>query len=307
MPSISGAITRRPDVNGEGSTRSAGKMVREAHAILAFVSLLFLGIACSGPSAPALPVAPPPQGDVQPIGAGKELTVFAASSLTESFAELGQAFAASPGGAKVTFNFGGSNALRAQIEQGAGVDVFASADEVQMNALVESGLVTETPSIFARNRLVVITPKSAQSRIQRFQDLVSPGLKIVVAGPTVPVGSYTLQMLDKAAEDASLGARFREQFTRNVVSHEANVKQVVAKIQLGEGDVGIVYSTDVTPKVAPDIHIIDIPASFNVVASYPVAVTKNAKQRELGQAFVDYLTGTDGQAVLRKYNFISLR
>jgi molybdate transport system substrate-binding protein len=280
-------------------------MTRRLRSILLLVSFGLLLAGCAGSTAPA--AAPTTAATAAPAvsGAGKELTVFAAASLTDSFNEIGTAFTTKSGGAKVTYNFGGSNTLRAQIEQGARADVFASANETEMNTLVKGSFVTATPSIFARNRLVVILPKANPGKIQKFQDLGNSGLKIVAAGPSVPVGGYMLQMLDKMDADSSFGAGFKDKFMKNVISQETDVKQVVAKVQLGEGDAGVVYSTDVTPKVTPDVQILDVPDAFNVIAQYPIAVTKDAKEKDLGQAFVDYVVGTDGQAVMKKYNFIS--
>lgn len=248
-------------------------------------------------AATAIPTAPVSSG--QP----KELTVFAASSLTESFTELAAGFSAKAGGAKVTYNFGGSNQLRAQIEQGASADVFASANEKEMDTLMKAGLIEGTPSIFAKNRLVVITPKGNPGKIEKLQDLGREGLKIVAAGPDVPVGGYMLQMLDKMSADPAYGAGFKEKFMKNVISQETNVKQVVAKVQLGEGDAGVVYGTDVTVKVAPEVQMIEIPDAFNVIAQYPIAPTKEAKEKEMAQAFVQYLLSDEGQQVMKKYNF----
>lgn len=272
-------------------------MTRRPLPILIIACLGLLLSSCSGAAAPA--ASPPTAG-----GAGKEMTIFAAASLTDSFNEIGTAFTSRTNGTKVTFNYGGSNTLRAQLEQGARADVFASANETEMNNLVKGGLVTVTPSIFATNWLVVITPKSNPGKITKLRDLANPGLKIVAAGPTVPVGGYMLQMLDKMNADASFGAGFKDKFMKNVVSQETDVKQVVAKIQLGEGDAGVVYSTDVTPKVAPEVQILDVPDAFNVIAQYPIAVMKDAREKGLGQAFVDYVIGPDGQAVMKKYNFL---
>lgn len=297
-------------------------MARRSWSIFLLAYLLVLATACANSSAPASLTAAPrpttaaaapttisaaPSAAPAVSGAGKEVIVFAAASLTDSFNEISAAFSARTGGTKVTFNYGGSNTLRAQIEQGAPADVFASANGTEMNTLVKDGLVTVNPVIFGKNRLVVIIPKSNPGKIQRLQDLGNPGLKIVAAGPNVPVGGYMLQMLDKMNADPSFGAGFKDKFMKNVISQETDVKQVVAKVQLGEGDAGVVYSTDVTPKVMPDVHVIDVPDAFNVIAQYPIAVTRDAKQKELGQALVNYIAGPDGQAVLKKYNFIALK
>ncbi len=263
----------------------------------------------ASPAAPTAAAKPAATSPVAPTegSSSKELMVFAAASLTESFNEMATGFSAKAGGAKVTYNFGGSNQLRAQIEQGARADVFASANETEMNTLVKAGLVTATPSTFAKNRLVVITPKANPGKIEKLQDLAREGLKIVAAGPNVPVGGYMLQMLDKMSTDPAYDAGFKEKFMKNVISQETDVKQVVAKVQLGEGDAGVVYSTDVTTKVAPDVRMIEVPDAYNVIAQYPIAPTRDAKEKELGQAFVQYLLSNDGQQVMKKYNFAPAR
>jgi len=234
------------------------------------------------------------------------LTVFAASSLIDPFNEMAPGFSArAADAAKVTYNFGGSNTLRAQIEQGARADVFASANELEMSALVKGGLVTAAPTLFASNRLVLILPKANPGKIQVLRDLGNAGLKIVAAGPNVPAGAYMLQMLNKMSADPAYGTGFKDRFMKNVVSQETDVKQVVAKVQLGEGDAGIVYSTDVTPKVAPDVQALEVPHAFNAVALYPIAPTRDARENDLARAFVEYVLSIDGQGTMKKYNFIS--
>ncbi|MGI5837096.1 MAG: molybdate ABC transporter substrate-binding protein [Chloroflexota bacterium] len=282
--------------------------------LVTFFAILALPLtSCGGAPAPspaatvnpAISAAASPTAATVPVSSGqpKKLTVFAASSLTESFTELATGFSAKAEGAKVTYNFGGSNQLRTQIEQGAAADVFASANEKEMDTLVKAGLIEGVPSIFAKNRLVVITPKGNPGKVEKLQDLGREGLKIVVAGPNVPVGNYMLQMLDKMNADPTYGSGFKEKFMKNVISEETNVKQVVAKVQLGEGDAGVVYGTDVTAKVAPEVQMIEVPDAFNVTAQYPIAPTKDAKEKELAQAFVQFLLSDEGQQVMKRYNF----
>ncbi len=237
----------------------------------------------------------------------RKLIVFAAASLTDSFNEIAAAFSAKVGNVAVTYNYGGSNTLRAQVEQGAPADVFASANQQEMNTLVKEGLVTGTPAVFARNRLVVITPKSNPGKVEKLQDLAKSGLKIVLAGPNVPVGGYALQMLSKMNTDPAFGAGFKEKVMKNVISQETDVKQVVAKIQLGEGDAGVVYSTDVTPKVAPNVRILDVPDAFNVIAQYPIVAIKGAKEADLAKEYVSYVLSPAGQAIMKKFSFVPLQ
>ena len=223
--------------------------------LAAILGLLSLTTACS---------ASPGQATGTGGGPGNEVVVFAAASLSEPFTEMAGALAKG-GNARPTYNFGGSNQLRAQIEQGARVDVFASANEKEMDTLSRGGLVSDAPQVFARNRLVVITPRDNPGKIESLMDLARSGLRLVFAGPDVPVGAYTVQMLDKIGASQSYEPDFKGRVLQNVISRETDVKQVVAKIQLGEGDAGVVYSSDVTPKVAPDVRTIQIPDQFNAV------------------------------------------
>jgi len=235
--------------------------------------------------------------------AAQKITVFAAASLTAAFDEIAQQFEQLHPGVTLEFNFAGSQQLRTQLEQGAVSDVFASANTREMNNAIQAGLVvTGTQQTFVRNRLAVIVPKDNPSGIQELKELSKPGLKIVLAAPSVPVGGYALTALDKM--NADFGAAFSQTVLSNVVSYEDNVKQVVAKIQLGEGDAGIVYSSDVTPAAAAKVTRIDIPDKYNVLATYPIAVLKSAPQADLAAKFVDYVLSADGQAILAKWGFI---
>ena len=248
--------------------------------------LVFLS-ACASNAPPAVPDDSSPQG---------ALTVFAAASLTESFDEIATAFETAHPGVDVLLNFAGSNTLRAQIEQGASVDMFASANAKEMDALVTGGLITEgAPKIFLTNRLVIITPTDNPAGVASFDELAAPGLKLVLAAEEVPVGRYTRLMLDNVGPD------FKERVLSNVVSNETNVKQVVAKVQLGEADAGIVYASDAV--ATPELPVIEIPAEWNVLAKYPIATLKDAPQPELADEFVAFVLSQDGQAVLQKWGF----
>jgi molybdate transport system substrate-binding protein len=231
----------------------------------------------------------------------RTLTVFAAASLTDAFDEIGKAFEAVNPGVTVTFNFAGSQALRTQIEQGAQADVFASANSKEMDALVAGNFVSaESPKIFLTNQLVVIMPANNPAGLQELSDLARSGLKLVLAAKEVPVGNYSLQVLDKL--DAALGIGFKDKVLANIVSYENDVKQVVAKVQLGEADAGIVYLSDTV--AAPDLQKIDIPAEYNVVASYPLTALTQSKNPELAQAFIDYVLSPEGQSILKKWGFL---
>ncbi len=267
-----------------------------------------LATACTGPAAPAPTTAAPPavpatSAQAQAPAGGQKVTVFAAASLTDAFNEIADKFKQQNPGVAFDFNYAGSQQLRTQLEQGATADVFASANTTEMNNAIKSDLVVSgTQKTFVRNRLAVIMPKDNPGGIHELKDLAKPGLKIILAAPGVPVGGYALTALNKM--NADFGATFSQTVMSNVVSQEDNVKQVVAKIQLGEGDAGIVYSSDVTPDAATKVTKIEIPDKYNVLATYPIAVLKAAPQTDLAAKFVDYVLSPDGQAILAKWSFI---
>ena len=138
-----------------------------------------------------------------------------------------------------------------------------------------------------------------------FRDLARPGVKLDLANSKVPVGNYSRQALSKASTE--YGADFEKHALANVVSEEENVKQVVTKVQLGEADAGIVYVSDVTPKVSKDIQPIAIPAAYNQLASYPIALTKDITNRAAAEAFIAFVLSAEGQAILKAHNFIPVK
>ncbi|MBX3143862.1 MAG: molybdate ABC transporter substrate-binding protein [Trueperaceae bacterium] len=229
----------------------------------------------------------------------QELTVFAASSLTEAFEEIADLFEGHNHGVTILLNFGGSSTLSTQIVQGAPADVFASADVVQMTVVQDAGLAVGEPAVFAHNRLVVIAP--AGSKVSELEDLGDSGVLLVLAGPEVPVGRYSRTAI--ASLDAVYGAGFADRVLANLVSEEPNVRQVAFKIELGEADAAIVYSTDAA--VLASITIIDIPEEHNVIATYPVVALKDSSQQELASAFVEFLLSPEAQAVLARRGFIN--
>jgi molybdate transport system substrate-binding protein len=230
----------------------------------------------------------------------RTLTVFAAASLAEAFREIGKAFEAANPGADVVFNFDGSQSLQTQIEQGAAADVFASASQKQMEALISQSLVSNLQSQnFAANQLVVILPSDNPANIQSLADLARPGLSLVLAAEDVPVGDYSRQILE--ALNGQYGSDYAATVLGNLVSEETNVKQIIAKVQLGEADAGIVYASDAV--ASPDLKTITIPTDYNVVAAYPIATLGNAPNRALAEKFVAYVLSTEGQATLKKWGF----
>jgi molybdate transport system substrate-binding protein len=251
------------------------------------------------------PTAPPTTTSkpaaVAPVSG--EIVVFAASSLTDVFQDMATAFEQANPNVKLTFNFGSSSQLATQLGQGASADAFASADQTQMDNARKGGAVAGQDQVFARNRLVLITPKDNPARISAFKDLANPGVKFVTAQPSVPIGQYTAQMLEQASVDPSYGADFKTRVVANTVSQEDNVRQVVSKVQLGEADAAVVYSTDATQRVRDQLQIIQLPDPFQTLATYPIAVAKG-KNSAGGEAFVGYVLSPQGQATLAKWGFL---
>lgn len=221
----------------------------------------------------------------------RELRVSAAMSLREALGELEAGFEAAHPGVDVVFNFAGSQILAGQIAEGAPVDVFAAADEPQMQRAIASGRVTSA-AVFAKNRLVLISPRDAE--LAGPEALARPGLRLVLAGPGVPAGAYARQALEQLGLAAPALA--------NVVSNEENVRGVVGKVSAGEADAGIVYATDVTPAVAEQLRA--LPLAVDVVPRYEVAVLADSQEPELAAAFVAELQGPSGQAALARRGFL---
>ncbi len=228
-----------------------------------------------------------------------ELVVFEAASLKESFAALAARFEKDHPGTHVVTNAAGSQELRAQIEQGAAADIFASADRRQMDALVGAGLAT-TPALFACNEPVVVVRQDLAS-VRTFADLPRAE-RIVVGAPEVPIGAYTAQILKRAGD--KLGAPFTARLQAKIVSRELNVRQVLAKVVLGEADAGIVYRTDtLAPK--GKVRVVEIPPELNVTAAYPIAALTHAPAPTLAAAFVALVRSPSGVAVLREAGFVA--
>jgi molybdate transport system substrate-binding protein len=290
-------------------TKEESEMHRKSYrglGTLLAVAMLLAACAPAATPAPAEPtVAAATAVSISVAPQSSSLTVFAAASLTGTFTEMGKAFEAAHVGVTVTFNFAGSQALRTQLEQGAVADVFASANQTEMTTLVTDKLVAANSSqVFLTNSLLVVMPANNPAGIQTLKDLARPGLKLVLADTTVPAGKYARQILAKLDKDPAFTPSFSSQVLANVVSNETDVKQVVAKVQLGEADAGIVYVSDAV--AAPELKTIEIPAANNVVAKYPIAALTKAPQPDLAATFVAYVLSSEGQTVLKKWGFAPL-
>jgi len=230
--------------------------------------------------------------------ASKELLVFEAASLKDVFAKLAQRFEKDNAGVKVVANAAGSHELRTQIEHGAAADVMASADRKHMDELLSAGLVV-APSVFTCNEPVVVVRAALAPAIKTLADLPNAE-RIVVGVPDVPIGAYTLQILKKAA--TKYGADFPARVEAKVASRELNVRQVLAKIALGEADAGVVYRSDAIT-ARGKVEIVTIPADLNVIADYPIAALKAAPHPDLARRWIDLVKSSEGAAALRDAGF----
>jgi molybdate transport system substrate-binding protein len=214
-----------------------------------------------------------------------QITVYAAASLTDVFPKIDPA---------EKYSFGGSNALATQITLGAPADVFASANMTLPNQLFAKGLCSK-PVVFTRNTLVIVVPKANSANIHSIYDLANPGVKLDVAASGVPVGSYTLQILKNMNLTAAV--------TKNIVSQETDVREVLAKVALGEADAGFVYSTD-AKTVPGQVAVLKVPAWAQPKVQYGICVVSKSGDKTDAQAFINKVMSKAGQAQLLAYGFL---
>lgn len=231
--------------------------------------------------------------------------VFAATSLTAPFEAGEAAFREVFPSLDLEFQFAGSQQLRAHLEEGAQADVFALADEVQMRAAVDSELVqSDRVRRLASNQLVVVLAEGNPAGIQTIVDLARPGLKLALADPSVPIGNYTAEFLNAYAEGNGLGAEFAQGVWSNAVSLEQNVGGVGTKVVSGEVDAGVVYRTDAISGVAAGLAYLDAPPEYSPPIVYVIARLRQAFNPSGADAFVQWILGEEGQAVLVEYGFL---
>lgn len=221
-----------------------------------------------------------------------DVTVFAAASLSDVFTEIGEAFTLDHPDVNLRFNFAASSELATQISEGAPADVFASADSNSMTTLTDAGDTATDPVVFAANRAEIIVGPGNPQGITSVADLADEDLIVVLCSPEVPCGRYAAQVLENAG--ISVTAK----------SFEENVKAVVTKVTLGEADAGIVYATDVLA-AGEEADGVEIPSEINVLAEYPITVTRLASNPAMAQAFVEFVVGEHGQQILASYGFVA--
>ena len=234
--------------------------------------------------------------------APRELTVFAATSLTDAFEQLADAFMERESETRIVLNFSSSSRLAAQLLAGAPADVFASANDAQMQLVINDGRVqVESVASFATNGLILITPADNPARVESIADLAKPGLLLVLAVEGTPIRQYTDAML--SSHNADHGDDFATSALGNLVSEESNVRQVATRVALGEADAGIVYRSDAIGKIAESLNIIPIEPRHNQIASYPIALLNDAAEPKFAGGFIDFVLSADGQAILRVFGF----
>jgi molybdate transport system substrate-binding protein len=232
---------------------------------------------------------------------GGTLTILAASSLTDAFGELGEIFEEHNEDVKVKQSFGASSDLLVQIQQGAPADVFASAAEEEMDTAGKDGLVAGKPEVFVKNREVIMVPKDNPANINGLEDMAKPDVKLVLAAKDVPAADYAVEILGKANEE--YGPDFEDDVLSNVVSREADVRASVNRVVVGDADATFGYASDYTPDIRDRVKVIPIPPNLNIIATYPIAALKDAKDPNLAKKWVDLVTSKEGQRVLKKWNF----
>ncbi len=231
------------------------------------------------------------------------LTIHAAASMTDAFIELGNLFTAANPNVTVVFNFSGSQDIVNQLNAGAPGDVFASASQKTMDAAIEGGrIAADTQKIYTRNQLVIVVPKGNPAGIHRAEDLAKPGYKLVLADKDVPVGAYSLTLLENLARKMS-DAAIKDKVLANVVSYENNVRAVFNKVALGEVDAGIVYLTDAIGESSNKVEKIIIPDDINVISKYFIAPIGDSPYPDLARHFIELVLSEQGRAVLAKYGF----
>lgn len=246
-------------------------------------TLLIASLAGCGQKAPS----PPPSQTTTLAGS---IVVFAAASLKPAFTQLGERFKSDNPGGGVEFEFAGSSELGTQLTQGATADVFASADNAQMNTVVKAGLLAGDPANFAANTLVIVTAPGNPKKIAAFADLTKPGISVVTCQQPVPCGAATQRI------ENSAGVRLKP------VSEEPSVTDTLNKVITGQVDAGLVYVTD-AKNAGNKVTTVNFPEATSAVNVYPIAVLKKAPQPALAQKFVTLVTSDNGQQILAQSGF----
>ncbi|MGW3208743.1 molybdate ABC transporter substrate-binding protein [Streptomyces sp. NPDC001135] len=266
------------------SVRRTRRMLQLAGAGAALMALS----ACSSSSDSS--TAPEKTGSGSPKLSGT-VTVFAAASLKESFTTLGKEFEQAHPGAKVSFNFGGSDTLAASITGGAPADVFAAASPRTMAIVTDKKDAVGTPATFVRNQLEIATLPGNPDKVSSLKDLTKPGLKVVLCDKTVPCGAAAQKALDAA------------KLKLTPASYEQDVKSALNKVELKEADAAVVYKTDVKA-AGGKVEGVEFPESAKAINNYPIVRLKNGQSAEAAKAFIALVQSAEGQKVLSEAGFL---
>jgi molybdate transport system substrate-binding protein len=261
--------------------------------------IAFLALVVSACSTAATPSPSAPASSAAPTAS---LTIYAASSLKAALGKAQTAYTAANPGTTLTISTDSSSALETKIEQGAPADVFLSADTTNPQKLVEAGLAAGAVVKVAGNLLTVIVPTANPAAIRTPADLAKSGVKVIAAGDTVPITKYATMLVANLAKQPGYPADYVARYTANIASREDNVAAVVSKIELGEGDAGIIYVTDA--KTSTKVTPITVPDAANVPATYGGVVVKASTNAAAAQAFLTWLAGSGGQAILASFGFL---
>ncbi|TME10081.1 MAG: molybdate ABC transporter substrate-binding protein [Chloroflexi bacterium] len=238
----------------------------------------------------------------RPVPVGTRRQVPHGSSSRSSAPRVKTEFEAANSGTTLTISTDSSAALETKIEQGAPADVFLSADTINPQKLIARGLATGPMVVFAGNKLTIVVPKDNPAGVKKPADLARAGVDVIAAGDEVPITKYATQLIHNLAGLPGYPAGFEAAYAANVASREENVGAIVGKIALGQGDAGIVYVTDAA--AASDVRTVDVPASANVIATYGGVLVKASKHEAEARAFLAWLAGPSGQAVLARFGFL---
>lgn len=230
-----------------------------------------------------------------------EIIVSAAASLSESYTEIAKKIKEEKN-IEVVLNFGGSQSLAAAMEEGAGADIFASANTKYMDKLKEKGLISEE-RIFAKNGLVLCKNNKAKVSVAALSDLSNSEVKLIVGDKVVPIGSYFYDSLDKAIKENKISVEEKDAIIKNIKSSEMNVKDVVSKVLLGVGNIGVVYKTDINDSVRKELDIIELEELSDIYVEYPIGIINSSNKKEVAKEFIDYITNGNGKEILKKHGF----
>ncbi len=229
-----------------------------------------------------------------------EINVFAAASLKGALTEVGDKFMAENKDIKVNFNFAGSQTLRTQIEEGADVDMFISANNKQFDPVAEAGMVEEKKTLLT-NKLAIAVPVANKANITDLAGMAQENIILVIGNKDVPFGQYTRDIINKYQNDSHAG--YVDAFMANVKSEVDAVDKIKPVLVLGEADASLVYKSDISKADKKDISLIELPDKYNVIADYPYGIMKASKNMDQTKKFEAFLTGPQGTAVLTDYGF----